>query len=48
VWISLGLVPGNQLVYWQVRDHPFITFDDPQHVVETPAAHQRMGWGDPR
>ena len=45
-WIGLALVLLNLLVYAQVRDYPFINFDDTQYVVENgPVAAGLTGQG---
>jgi Flp pilus assembly protein TadD len=40
--ISLFLVASILAVYWQVRHHEFIKYDDPDYVSDNP--HVRAGW----
>jgi hypothetical protein len=40
--ISLFLVASVLAVYWQVRHHEFIKYDDPDYVSDNP--HVRAGW----
>jgi Flp pilus assembly protein TadD len=44
LWISLGLVAANVVVYAAVRNHGFVNFDDPRYVSENAAITGGLTW----
>ena len=44
LWVSLGLIAAVLVVYTQVRQFGFVTWDDPQYVSENPHVLGGLGW----
>jgi len=44
LWISLGLVAANVVVYAAVRRHGFVNFDDPRYVTENAIVAAGLTW----
>src|SRR5689334_10667245 len=36
VWVCLGLIAANLIIYFSVRHFEFVTWDDPQYVIQNP------------
>jgi hypothetical protein len=43
-WIGFGLVVAVLAVYFQVRSHDFVSFDDPIYVTENPLVRSGLTW----
>ncbi len=44
LWVSLGLIAANALVYAPVRHYEFVSFDDTQYVVENLHVTGGLSW----
>ena len=44
LWVSLGLIAANVVVYAPVWHHDFINFDDPSYVTENPHVLGGLTW----
>ncbi|MBM4272766.1 MAG: hypothetical protein FJ139_11520, partial [Deltaproteobacteria bacterium] len=42
--ICLALIIATTAVYWQVKDHDFINFDDNLYVTENPQVQAGLTW----
>lgn len=44
IFVSLLLILANLVVYWQVRNHDFLNFDDNTYLTENPHVQAGLTW----